>query len=630
MDTKVRLSKDRSRRSTTRRSLPAHPSSKVKSRPSSTNAPSTNLSTCHTASSGINVPVDSNTTPAHHAPSIPIAADILQVGSPSDSVLMQRSSYSAQSQSLKENQISNSNSIGGLPLASSPKEGGGGHSRRHHHHSNLYNSIRRQPSLDSSSGSIRGNASDATVGKYSKDGGSTTSQRVQPPKHAFLPWRTSTATSQSVQEDSDDEEFVYPENHVEPRRRSGHSSRGHHQPYSSGTLKGGSVYLHVPDSPYMNGHHLTGSSNGSIRSVSNNTQPTYNAYPADPSAHMLRYSRVYDQTSDPYLKRNSPEAFAAFSFGYGSTSSAPAYHNSPNSNHPHYIHPHLMQASPIPHSSPYYNEFPIPDNLDPERVRLLGKAPHHHHPHPSDLYWGDLRDISAQQHGTRRIFTGRSISALILTLLLIILTGIPLILLCIRPLADTSLVRVHAINATSDSYDFDVIIGASNPNIVPIRIKEVDLDILVGAHLPKTRYGQLQHVKGSENIRYGDMRMAPLRNTKDDDDERSATEELLGHIKTLDTPIFFPSWVTTNASGHVTLENPSSTLGKLIYMLGTYTLQLRGTLTYHTVLVVPYTVPVCTIHTIERGKVRKYEPCSVSDSDEDEDPDGHDESQKSW
>ncbi|TPX37184.1 hypothetical protein SmJEL517_g01071 [Synchytrium microbalum] len=566
---------EKRKRKTNARSLPTHALPKQKHFRSSHASTTSNNNT---------TVFEPKTPPALYS-LIPKAEDILQVGSPStDSLLLM---------STRQNTINNQSATTTAYTAPS------------------HNSSRTQESFEYESGAS--NTDVESNGASNAISGNTTPKHQHhninskhQPKHAFLPWRTSQYRD-SGQEDSDDEDYVYPED--DHRRKS-----THHQ-YQAVSASKALSHLYAPDSPFM-----TGQQPGLLQQQQSQLLvPPYNAYPADPhisqphqyryatrhqlqqlQQHQSQYDSDHSQSGSghhyhSHSKRHSPDAYASGTQYYSPASGVVGYGSTSGVLH----HQHQQQQQP-PHN-PYYNEFPIPENIDPERVRLLSKHAHHHH--PSDLiYWGDgsagvYHQHIRSSHSSNRIL--RPAPALVLTLVLLVLTGFPLLFLCVRPLdADGGLFRVRNINASTELYEFDVTMSASNPNIVPVHITEVDLDILVSAHLPNTRSSPAS------------------RKHKGGDSQNPSTEELLGHIKYLSSSITIPAWVTTNnATGHVSMPEPSNTLGKLIYMLGTYELQIVGTLTYHTVFVVPYTVPVCTIHRVERGKVKKTFACTVDDDD---------------
>jgi hypothetical protein len=88
--------------------------------------------------------------------------------------------------------------------------------------------------------------------------------------------------------------------------------------------------------------------------------------------------------------------------------------------------------------------------------------------------------------------------------------------------------------------------------------------------------------------------------------------ELLGHIKSLDTPALFPPLSSTNASLQLSIPDPLNTLGKLIYLSYPYTLQIRGSLLYYTLTFVQYSVPICSVYWVESPTSIMSRSCLVS------------------
>ncbi|KAJ3101711.1 hypothetical protein HDU97_001120 [Phlyctochytrium planicorne] len=134
------------------------------------------------------------------------------------------------------------------------------------------------------------------------------------------------------------------------------------------------------------------------------------------------------------------------------------------------------------------------------------------------------------------------------------------------------------ITASKELYAFDLELQAVNWNVIPADIVSLDLNIYASA----------------DAVAYN----------------ASTMEELLGHVKYFDDRVRFPAAISSNATGRISLKDPSNTIGRIIYMFYPYRLTLVGEIMYSTTgpmlgqgkmfnPLFEHSVNVCSIHVVE-------------------------------
>ncbi|KAJ3004594.1 hypothetical protein HKX48_001140 [Thoreauomyces humboldtii] len=141
---------------------------------------------------------------------------------------------------------------------------------------------------------------------------------------------------------------------------------------------------------------------------------------------------------------------------------------------------------------------------------------------------------------------------------------------CIQPLSQLTMLSIADIRPTYSSYDFDVVFAAANENIVPIYLRNVDLDVFVGGDLI---IDQKTDADGTDATDDSDGRSIDSNTDTSGtttggrpNTESSSSKELLAHVRHLTTAINFPALTPstqTTPIGHVSIREPENTLGKL-------------------------------------------------------------------
>ncbi|TPX55526.1 hypothetical protein PhCBS80983_g05248 [Powellomyces hirtus] len=189
----------------------------------------------------------------------------------------------------------------------------------------------------------------------------------------------------------------------------------------------------------------------------------------------------------------------------------------------------------------------------------------------------------------------RSLIFLFGTILVLLLGTFVLFTFCIQPLSGLTILGIGDIHGTLNLYEFDVVFAAANQNIVPVYVRNVDIDVFVGSDLVFD-----QNVAPPEP-----KEQMPVVTTAG----RSSPKELLAHIRHLTTSITFPALTPTThttPTGHIIIRDPENTLGKLIYLNYPYTLTVRGNIHYRTLWYVEYVVKVSCVVPVEHNRdVRK-------------------------
>ena len=123
------------------------------------------------------------------------------------------------------------------------------------------------------------------------------------------------------------------------------------------------------------------------------------------------------------------------------------------------------------------------------------------------------------------------------------------------PLTSILVKKVENIVELPDVYEFDLILSAANSNMFPIAIIATDLDVFASS-VPE----------------YDNM-------------IRITSEELLGHVRYLNnSAVFISNSFSDRVACKVSIEDPSNTFGKLIYLRYPYILTIRGTFLYSSFL----------------------------------------------
>jgi hypothetical protein len=160
---------------------------------------------------------------------------------------------------------------------------------------------------------------------------------------------------------------------------------------------------------------------------------------------------------------------------------------------------------------------------------------------------------------------------IIIAFTLLMFTGMPLRDVYIGGIISESIIGY------SDMYGFEISLNGSNPNIVPLIVNNVDIDVFASPYM--------------------------------EDYEDNVKGELLGHIRTLnETTIFQPVSRKNSIVAKIKIRNPS-TFGKLysisyyrIYLTYPYILLVKGNISYHSSFdffsILNYKIPICFVHQV--------------------------------
>lgn len=118
-----------------------------------------------------------------------------------------------------------------------------------------------------------------------------------------------------------------------------------------------------------------------------------------------------------------------------------------------------------------------------------------------------------------------------------------------RPI-DLQSISIQNVNGTVDSYAFDLNLACLNPNLIPIKITRLNLDIFTSIADPDPKKSQ-------------------------------GRRELLAHVDKFEKRyLTFPPCAISNSSGWIYINDPANSLGKLIYLSPPYQLSIVGSLKY--------------------------------------------------
>ncbi|KAI8818632.1 uncharacterized protein EV422DRAFT_569677 [Fimicolochytrium jonesii] len=229
--------------------------------------------------------------------------------------------------------------------------------------------------------------------------------------------------------------------------------------------------------------------------------------------------------------------------------------------------------------SPFMNEQSTRSGYDDERTYLLRTNRYRRRP-LTDERGGSEADCARTQ--------ARSALFLLLTIAIILLGSFTLFVVCIQPLSQVSIVGVGNIHAEYSIYEFDIVLGAANANILPVYLRNVDMDVFVGSDILGVEGVGLADTVPSQE----DSPAPPPDPTK------SPPKELLSHVHHLTTTISFPAFTPstpTTPVGHISIREPENTMGKMIYMEFPYTLTIRGKIRYRTLWWSEHSVPVTCV-----------------------------------
>ncbi|KAI8593892.1 hypothetical protein BDZ88DRAFT_401878 [Geranomyces variabilis] len=236
-------------------------------------------------------------------------------------------------------------------------------------------------------------------------------------------------------------------------------------------------------------------------------------------------------------------------------------------------------------SSGFLHEYSLRGSFEEERAYLLRAKRRESRPRGSV---GDSDDISE-----RSIPKPRSLILLVGTIFVLLLGTFTLFTFCIQPLSQLSVLGIGDVRGTYDLFEFDVVFAAANENVVPVYVRNVDLDIFVSSDL-------MIDQNTSSNLTGG------RGGGGNSGSGKHASKELLAHVRHLTTAIAFPALTPstqTTPTGHISIRDPENTLGKLIYLNYPfpYTLTVRGNVRYRTLWYVEYVVKVSCVVPVEHA-----------------------------
>ncbi|KAJ3151426.1 hypothetical protein HDU86_006126 [Geranomyces michiganensis] len=240
-------------------------------------------------------------------------------------------------------------------------------------------------------------------------------------------------------------------------------------------------------------------------------------------------------------------------------------------------------------SSGFLHEYSLRASFEEERAYLLRAKRRESRARGND---GDSDDNS-----DRRSPKPRSLILLVASILLLLFGTLTLFTFCIQPLSQLSLLGIGDVRGTYDLFEFDLLFAAANGNVVPVYVRNVDLDVFVSTDLILNENLSFNLTDGG---RGGDNSGAA----------KHASKELLAHVRHLTTAISFPALTPstqTTPTGHISIRDPENTLGKLIYLNYPfpYTLTVRGNVRYRTLWYVEYVVKVSCIVPVEHASVEE-------------------------
>ncbi|KAJ3260738.1 hypothetical protein HDU77_001202 [Chytriomyces hyalinus] len=175
-------------------------------------------------------------------------------------------------------------------------------------------------------------------------------------------------------------------------------------------------------------------------------------------------------------------------------------------------------------------------------------------------------------------------------------------------------------NATAKLYAFEFELMAVNWGLVwNAVVASADLEVFVeasgvipepddggGSHRRSSGEGSLV-LSGDGGQRVGDVGQGQRGNSL-------ASRELLAHVTVLDVPaVFGPHSITLNATARIAIDQPKSTVGKIIYMNYPYQLLLTGSVRYVTAFgMFARSIPVCSTHLVLSPRDVRSKSCELS------------------
>ncbi|TPX58256.1 hypothetical protein SpCBS45565_g08039 [Spizellomyces sp. 'palustris'] len=295
-------------------------------------------------------------------------------------------------------------------------------------------------------------------------------------------------------------------------------------------------------------------------SVTNGSNASANADLMTPRSQGPKLKKSSEFKALPKRSGQPAAPFLPMSSGhYGATSNA-AFSQAPA---------HAIADVPVKLTMPSYRQSPVmtptlqgpgegsaymqyagQGSFDSERAYLLGTKRHEFRRQSLP------RDIESSSDFERP--KGRSFVLSVGCLVFVALTLFAMVAFCIQPLTNLSILRVGNIHGTLSIFEFDMTLSATNENIIPAYVDELDLDVFVGGGLE------------SENVFESDESNSTV----------ALGKELLGHIRRVTPTTTFTPLSRTNANTHIAIHDPENTLGRVIYMRFPYTLTVRGSVTY--------------------------------------------------
>ncbi|KAH6561084.1 hypothetical protein BASA50_011020 [Batrachochytrium salamandrivorans] len=194
-------------------------------------------------------------------------------------------------------------------------------------------------------------------------------------------------------------------------------------------------------------------------------------------------------------------------------------------------------------------------------------------------------------------------------LFIISIVALLLLSFCVQPLVTVHSHQIKQVVAQPDLFQFDLLLSGMNLNIVAIGLSNADLDIYATVTNTSVTTFPYQDLPIVSNL-------VPSELLDENTTDASVSEgfpELLGHTRHLNhTVVFPPMHASENLSATVTLIDPSSSVGKLIYLHFPYTLTVTGSLHYSMLwTLVSYEILICSMHVIEDGVVVQSRSCAI-------------------
>ncbi|KAI8898832.1 hypothetical protein BC833DRAFT_588284 [Globomyces pollinis-pini] len=172
-------------------------------------------------------------------------------------------------------------------------------------------------------------------------------------------------------------------------------------------------------------------------------------------------------------------------------------------------------------------------------------------------------------------------------LLFAILVSFTVLTFCFQPLSNVELGAMTMITRTEELFEFDLQITGTNSNIIPAFLESTDFEVYASV-------GDHEYPLDSTS-KYP----APL-----------IKHELLGHVRSFNLSVVFPPVSSSTNIGKIAIEDPSNTLGKLIYLTLPFTLSVEGYIWYTSIFRLTHQpIPICRYYFVTGEGVHVGNSC---------------------